>query len=147
VVSGPGLEAVYHFVVASGLAPTSDAFVARLAEASDAAAAIGEAALAKTDDACVRAVELFVSIYGSEAGNLALKTLPRAGLFVAGGIAPKLIDVIRNGTFLRSFRAKGRMEQVLDTIPVRVVLEPRVGLYGARRAAAAMVAGTLVLDR
>jgi glucokinase len=147
VVSGPGLAALYQFVVAEGLAPTSDAFAARLAVAGDASAAIGEAALAEENDACVRAVELFVSVYGAEAGNLALKTLPRAGLFVAGGIAPKLIEALRSGEFMRSLRAKGRMETVLDQIPVRVVLEPRVGLLGARRAAAAMAAGTLVLDR
>lgn len=138
ILSGSGLEALYHFVVASELAPTSDAFVARLAQAHDAAAAIGDAALTGEDPACTRAAELFASIYGAEAGNLALKTLPRAGLFVAGGIAPKLIDLIRSGPFVASFRAKSPMETVLDAIPIHVVLDARVGLFGARRVAAAM---------
>jgi glucokinase len=135
VLSGPGLEALYDFVVESGLAATAGATRALLEAADDRAAVIGECALSCADDACVRAVSLFVSVYGAEAGNLALKTLPGAGVFVAGGIAPKLLPIIREGEFLRSFRDKGRMIPVLDPVPVSVVLDPNVGLVGARRVA------------
>ncbi|MCZ7677966.1 MAG: glucokinase [Sandaracinaceae bacterium] len=139
IVSGPGIEALYDFVVAEGLAARDEAFAARLAEGQDRAALIGQAALEGTDAASARAVALFASIYGAEAGNLALKTLPFGGLFVAGGIATKLAAVLRTGGFLRAFRDKGRMEPVLDRVRVSVVLEPRVGLLGARRAAAALL--------
>jgi glucokinase len=135
VLSGRGLQALYDFVVESELAPTAGATRALLDAADDRAAVIGECALTRSDEACVRAASMFVSVYGAEAGNLALKTLPRGGLFVAGGIAPKLIEIIRAGEFMRAFLAKGRMGQVLDTIRVSVVLEQRVGLLGARRAA------------
>ncbi len=139
IVSGPGIEALYDFVVAEGLAARDEAFAARLAEGQDRAALIGQAALEGTDAASARAVALFASIYGAEAGNLALKTLPFGGLFVAGGIATKLAAILRAGGFLRAFRDKGRMEPVLDRVRVSVVLEPRVGLLGARRAAAALL--------
>ena len=135
VLSGRGLEAIYEHLLAEGAPSTLEA---RLAAAEDRAAVIGEAGAAGTDPACARAVARFVSIYGSEAGNFALKTLPFGGLYVAGGIAPKLIEVIRNGAFMRAFRAKEPMEPVLDRIRVSVVLDPSVGLYGARRVAASL---------
>lgn len=141
VLSGPGLEALYDFVVSTGLATPTAEHAARLASTRDRAALIGEAGIAGTDAACVRAVSLFVSIYGAEAGNFALKTLPFGGVYIAGGIAPKLIEAIRRGEFVRSFRAKGRMEAVLDRMRVSVVLDPTVGLIGARRLAVALASG------
>ena len=137
VLSGRGLEAIYEHLVAQG-APTTPALARHLAEAEDRAAVIGEAGATGTDPACARAVARFVSIYGSEAGNFALKTLPFGGLYVAGGIAPKLIEVIRAGAFVQAFRAKEPMEAVLDRIRVSVVLDSCVGLYGARRVAVSL---------
>ena len=96
----------------------------------DRGAVIGARALAGDDPACVRAAELFVGLYGAEAGNLALKTLPTGGLFVAGGIAGKLLPLVRAG-FMPAFLDKGRMSPLLATIPVAVVLNPEVGLLGA----------------
>jgi glucokinase len=78
------------------------------------------------------ALSLFVSAYGAEAGNLALKSLPTGGLFVAGGIAPKMLPRLASGAFMASFLAKGRLSSVLTAIPVAVVLHPNVGLLGAR---------------
>lgn len=138
VLSGRGLEAIYELVVQEGWAPTRHEVAEQIAKSSDRAAVIGQRGVAGTDPACVRAVTLFVSIYGSEAGNFALKTLPFGGLYVAGGIAPKLIEVIRAGEFMRAFRAKPPMEAVLDRIRVSVVLDPSVGLVGARRLALAL---------
>lgn len=139
VLSGPGIAAIYEHVLDRGLAPPTVA--ERIRASDDPAALIGAEALAGTDDACRLAIDLFVSIYGAEAGNLALKVLPYGGLYVAGGIAPKLLPMMQNGSFIRSFRAKGRMEPILDRIRVSVVLDDRVGLLGARRLAVSLTPG------
>jgi glucokinase len=134
VVSGPGLHALYDFVVHTGRATTADAIKNRLTR-EDPGKVIGEAALAGTDPACTMAVELFLSAYGAEAGNLALKLLPTGGLFIAGGIAPQLLSRLREGPFMPSFRQKGRMTPLLDRTRVSVVLNTRIGLLGAKVAA------------
>ncbi len=134
VVSGRGLVDVYEFVVESGLEKTEDA-TRELLERRDPGAVIGEAALLGSDRACVRAVALMVSAYGAEAGNLALKVLPTGGVFVAGGIAPKILPRISDGSFMSAFLAKGRMRPVLERIRVSVVLDEHVGLIGARNKA------------
>jgi glucokinase len=79
---------------------------------------------------------MFVSIYGAEAGNLALKVLALGGVVVAGGIAPRILPVLRTGGFIAAFRDKGRLTPLMDTIPVRVALDPRAPLLGAARIAA-----------
>lgn len=95
-------------------------------------AVIGRRALDGSDPICRRVVELFVSIYGSEAGNLALKILPTGGLYVAGGIAPKLLPAMReHDAFVRSMINKGRLRSVLETVPVYVVKHKNPGLVGA----------------
>lgn len=134
VVSGLGIKALYDFVVETGLVPESKTVRSEMAE-GDAGKVIGDHALAATDAACVRAVDLFISLYGSEAGNLALKTLPTGGLFVTGGIAPQLIEKLRDGSFMHAFLDKGRMASCLERIRISVVMNPRVGLLGARRLA------------
>jgi glucokinase len=137
VLSGPGLIALFEFVRASDLAPTTAETEAQM-RSGDAAEVIGRRGLAGEDPACARALELFVSLYGAEAGNLALKVLPSGGLFVAGGMSPKLIAALRRGEFMRSMLDKGRMRPVLERVPVAVVMNPRVALLGAR-ATASMV--------
>jgi glucokinase len=90
----------------------------------------------------VRALDLFVSAYGAFAGNMALTALAYGGVFVAGGIAPKIASKLGDGTFMRAFCAKGRFQELLETMPVHVVMNEQVGLYGALleagRAAAAV---------
>ena len=83
------------------------------------------------DAGCAHALELFVAAYGAEAGNLALRSLPTGGLYVAGGVAPKIRPRIEDGAFMAAFRAKGRMTEMMATFPVYLVLEPKVGLLGA----------------
>ena len=134
-VSGPGLVAIHDFLLAKGHAHTSEALEALTDE--DRAAVIGELGVDGTDPGCALAVTRFVALYGAEAGNLALKCLPYGGLYVAGGIAPKLLAPIEKH-FMKHFRDKGRMERLLDAIRVSVVLDTRVGLLGARRAAVAL---------
>jgi glucokinase len=131
VVSGPGLASIYQFLVAQDLATEEPETRVAIAD-GDAGQVIGERALAGTDAACVRAVELFVSAYGAEAGNLALKTLPSGGLYVAGGIAPTLLPKFVDGRFMRAFLDKGRLSSALERIRVSVVLNKRVALLGAQ---------------
>jgi glucokinase len=134
-VSGPGLARIHEYVLEAGLAKSHPATLARM-RSEDPSAVVGELGTTGADPGCARALDLFVSLYGAEAGNLALKSLPTGGLFVAGGIAPKILPAIQRGVFLEAFLAKGRMRPVLERIPVAVVVDSRVGLYGARALAA-----------
>ncbi|HEX7476485.1 MAG TPA: glucokinase [Polyangiales bacterium] len=131
VVSGLGLTALYDFVVADGQAKDNPATRRRF-EHEPVGAVIAELACDGGDPAAAAALALFVSLYGAQAGNLALTVLPQGGLFVAGGIAPKLVKQLADGAFLASFLAKGRMSKILETIHVAVVLQADVGLLGAR---------------
>jgi|KBSSwiStaDraftv2_1062776.scaffolds.fasta_scaffold524017_1 glucokinase len=149
VVSGPGLVEVHDFLAGrpagardqpSGEgAPTAagpahgEAVEANLGE--DRAATISHAALAGTSEVAIRALDLFVSVYGAEAGNLALKTLSTAGIYIGGGIAPRIVEKLKTGTFLEAFLDKGRMRPLLEAMPVRVVLNDRTALLGAARQA------------
>jgi glucokinase len=132
VVSGAGLHAIYEFLVESGRAPPSGALAARIAS-GDPPAAIADAALAQTDPASVLALDMFVRAYGAEAGNLALKVMATGGVFVAGGIAPKILPRLHAGPFMAGFLDKGRLSGLLERIPVKVVLEPDAALIGAAR--------------
>ena len=80
---------------------------------------------------CVETLEMFVSAYGAEAGNLALRTVATAGLYVGGGIAPKMLPLLESGLFLEAFRAKEPMAALVATVPVAVILNPDAGLLGA----------------
>lgn len=134
VVSGPGLISLYDFVVEEGLATTTDAVRRRMRD-EDRAKVIGDAALEHSDPACVKAVDMFVSAYGAEAGNLALTLLPTGGIYLAGGIAPRLVGPLQGETFRKAFLSKGRMSYLLENMPVKVIMNTRVGLLGARVAA------------
>jgi len=134
LLSGEGLGYLYDFVKSEGFAPES-ARVAAALQTEDRASVISRFGLARRDRLCREALRLFVSIYGSEAGNLALQYRATGGLFVVGGIAPKILPALRDPIFLASFSTKPPMENLLAGIPVRVVLEPRLPLYGAAAAA------------
>ena len=138
VVSGLGLRNLYDFL-ADADPGKADSKVARaIAEAGDrdAGRAIGEAAAAGRCRVCVRAVEMFVEAYGAVAGNLALVALATRGLYLGGGIAPKLLPQLAAGSFLAAFRDKGRHRALLERMPVYVILEERTALLGAARRAA-----------
>lgn len=139
VLSGPGLLNIYRFLRDTGRGEEPAWLAERLA-GDDPSAAISEIALAGGHPLCVEALSVFVSVYGAEAGNLALVTLALGGVWIGGGIAPKIRPRLRDGTFLAAFRDKGRMRPLLETIPVRLVLEPRAALLGAARVAAEMAA-------
>jgi glucokinase len=139
VVSGRGLHAIYEFLVETGRGEPSDTLSARIA-AGVPAAAISDAALAESDATAARALDIFVRLYGAEAGNLALKFLATGGVYVAGGIAPKIVARLRSGPFMEGFLAKGRHAGLVAGIPVKVVLEPKAALFGAARRAEALIA-------
>ena len=136
VVSGPGLERIYRFLVGRGVQSSPE--VARSMEHDDPGAVISGHALARTDPACEQALDLFAAAFGAEAGNLALRALATGGVFVAGGIAPKIVAKLQDGTFLRAFGRKGRMADLMAKVPLRVVLEERTGLLGAALEAAGL---------
>ncbi len=101
----------------------------------DPAATISQAALSGRCVLCVQALDLFVSLYGAEAGNLALKVMATGGLYVGGGIAPKIAQKLQDATFMQAFTAKGRMQPLLEAIPVRVILNDKTALLGAAHCA------------
>jgi glucokinase len=140
VVSGPGLHNIYRFLLASGGTPEADWLKERM-ETGDPSAVIAEAALDNRDTRAVQALNLFVSMYGAEAGNLALKALAVGGIFVGGGIAPKIRAKLEDGTFITAFRDKGRLSEMMAAIPVHLVLEPRAALLGAAAVARSLLAG------
>jgi glucokinase len=132
VCSGPGILRLYRFLQKRSRAEEPAGFAARLAAAADPGQAIVEEALAQKNSVCVKAIRLFCSILGAEAGNLALKTLSTGGVYIGGGIAPRLLPFLEEEeAFLTAFRRKGRMADLLSRMPVHVILEPRAALIGA----------------
>jgi glucokinase len=137
ILSGHGLVRLYGFLRAHGVAIESPS-VAQSMREGDAAAAITQAALALHDPLANQALDLFVRIYGAQAGNLALSAGTTGGVYLAGGIAPKILPKLRDGRFLQAFRNKANMSPYVASIPVRVVVNESVGLMGA-----ALTAGRL----
>ena len=125
VCSGMGLVAIHDFLTGGEGAG---------ADRTDAAG-ITKAALDGSDELCVRALDMMVSIYGAEAGNLALKLLATGGIYVGGGIAPRILEKLQAGPFLEALDAKGRFSELLSRIPVHVILNDRTALLGAARLA------------
>ena len=138
VLPGSGIVLIYQFLRdTTNLSENSDiANVVKLWEAQaetsvDPAGMISQMAIAKTDPLAQATMKIFGSVYGAESGNLALKTLPYGGLFIAGGIAGKNLPLMADGTFIAAFNHKGRVSDLLTNIPVHVILNPQVGLIGA----------------
>lgn len=129
IVSGPGLVSLHEFLLMHRRATPPD-WLQHEIKQGDAAAAIANAALSGRDELCAKVLDWFVRLYGAEAGNLALKVMSRGGLFLGGGIAPKILPLLQQGAFLDTFFNKGRMRPLLEAMPVRVILNDRAALYG-----------------
>lgn len=141
VLSGPGLVAIYRFLRQDGPTPTPEpAWLTAELAGEDQAKVISEAGLDGRDPVCAAALALFVSVYGAEAGNLALKAVAVGGVIVGGGIAPKILSALSDGAFIRAFRDKGRMAKLMEDIPVRVALNPETALLGAASVARRLLA-------
>jgi glucokinase len=134
IVSGPGLVNVYLFLKDThrGNQPEPQWLRNEIA-AGDPAAAISQAAVSSSAPLAEQALDLWISIYGAEAGNLALKVLATGGVFLAGGIAPKILPKLASPLFMQAFLSKGRMQPLLETIPVSVITNEKTGLLGAAR--------------
>jgi glucokinase len=139
VVSGPGLTNIYEFLrEVRGI--DEPAWLAERIASEDPNAVITELALAAKSEICDKALDMFVSAYGAETGNLALKLLSVGGVYIGGGIAPRILEKIKDGTFMKAFTDKGRLSQLLINMPVRVILESRAALAGAAAYAEARAA-------
>jgi glucokinase len=146
VVSGIGLKNIYSFL-RDVKRLEEPAWLKERMETEDANAVIGELAESGSNDLCVQTLEMFVSAYGAEAGDLALKVLAIGGMYIGGGIAPKILKTMKEGLFMKSFTDKGRLSDLLVHTPVRIILESRAALIGAAayaEARAAEVSGTSV---
>jgi glucokinase len=135
VCSGRGIRNIYEFLRDEGHAPVPGWLSKRLADVEDLTPVIVEAALTphRVCEICTRTVEMFLGILGAESGNVALRVFALGGVYLGGGIPPRLLPALRSGTFMRSFTAKGRMSPFLKSVPVSVISNPKAALWGAGR--------------
>jgi glucokinase len=136
VLSGAGLHHIYRFLRDTGRGTEPPALHDEIAAAADPSIPIWRAAAAGECALAVAALEIFVSAYGAEAGNLALKLMATGGIYLGGGLAPRIIAQLKKPGFMAAFTSKGRMKEMLAAIPVRVILNDEAALIGAARAAA-----------
>jgi glucokinase len=131
VVSGPGIANIYGCLRESGRFEEPDWLKEKISTAEDASAVISQEALSGSSAICIQALDLFAFVYGAEAGNLALRGKATGGVYIGGGIAPKILTKLKDGTFMRAFLGKGRYRQFLAAMPVRVILNDQAALQGA----------------
>jgi glucokinase len=131
VVSGPGIANIYGFLRDTGRLEEPDWLKEKISASEDASVVISQEGLAGNSAICVQALNLFVSVYGAEAGNLALRGKATGGVYIGGGIAPKILAKLEDGTFMRAFLHKGRYLELLSGMPVRVILNDQAALQGA----------------
>jgi glucokinase len=144
VISGRGIAAIYQFLRDAGTDIESPAVAASVSEwerdlAPNPAEIISRHAIDRSDNLSIATMEFFLDIYGAAAGNLALKILPYGGLYIAGGIAAKNLPLFDRGNFIQRFNHKGRVSDILNQIPVSIILNPLVGLIGASARASSLV--------
>jgi glucokinase len=139
VVSGPGLTNVYTFL-RDQKHMEEPAWLRQLMEAEDPNAVIGEVGEEGKSELCAKSLEMFAASYGAEAGNMVLKVLAAGGMYLGGGIAPKMLKTMRGGAFMQAFTDKGRLSEVLIHTPVHIILESRAALMGAAAYAEARAA-------
>jgi len=139
VLSGPGLVNIFEFLRDTGRGTPPSWLVAEMTE-RDAAAAISRSALGGKCSLCEQALDIFVAIFGAEAGNLALKIKATGGVFLAGGIAPKILPKLTTSGFMQGFLNKGRLRRLMESIPVKVIMNDQLALLGAARCVLAEVA-------
>jgi glucokinase len=137
LLSGPGMVNTYRYLLASAVAPEQATVRTEMGQ-EDPAAVIARHALAGTDCLSDRALDLFCEILGAQAGNLALTVVATGGVYLAGGIAPRIVERLASGPFLKAFRDKGRLSELLSRIPVHVIMNPNVALLGAAAVAGRM---------
>lgn len=132
ILSGPGVYTLFEFLSETSSTP-QPAFMTNISQGEDRSAMVSQGALRDKDPLCLATLRLFSEIYGAEAGNLALKSLSLGGVYIGGGIAPKILPILQNDHFLNGFSAKGRFEEMLRGMQVRVALNAETSLLGAAR--------------
>ena len=135
VLSGMGLYSIYSFLRDTKRFDEPDWLADEMASVDDQSAAISRLAMEGKSDLCDRALDMFVEIYGAEAGNAALKFMAFGGVFIGGGIAPQIIERMKGDLFAEAFLAKGRMRPLMEKMPVKVIMNSRTALLGAARCA------------
>jgi len=130
VLSGPGIFTVYEFLLQSAFAP-QPACMTDIPEGVDRSVMVSKCALNEGDPLCLETLRLFAEIYGAEAGNLALKSMSLGGVYIGGGIAPKILPMLTEGHFMNGFVNKGRFKEMLRSMPVKISLNPDTALIGA----------------
>lgn len=143
VLSGPGLLNIYDFLKQRNPKDEPSWLKEEMTQ-NDPSAVISQNALNGRNELCVKALDIFCAVYGAEAGNLALKILARGGVYLGGGIAPKILPKLQDGLFKKVFLDKGRLSHFLSQIPVYVILEEKTALYGAAMHALQTTAKALV---
>jgi len=138
VVSGQGLVTIFNFLVQRDASQSAQAEREEIMQAPDPAAAISQSALEGKSTLARQSVELFANIYAAQAGNFALSILALNGVYLAGGILPKILPLIDRENFVQTFNAKGRMSQLTQKMPLRIILNTEIGLIGATAVAARM---------
>lgn len=139
VISGPGLTNIYSFL-RDAKAMEEPSWLRERMEAEDPNAVIGEVGEEGSSELCSKTLEMFVSAYGAESGNMVLKVLATGGMYLGGGIAPKIVKTMRGGAFMQAFIDKGRLSDLLTQTPVHIILESRAALIGAAAYAEARAA-------
>jgi glucokinase len=139
ILSGAGIFNIYQFLRDTEKCGVEPAWLAARLEKEDPAAVISETAKLKKSKLCVATLDQFASIYGAAAGNLALQAMATGGVFIGGGIAPKIIGKLRDGTFMRAFTNKGRLSSIVQRIPVKVIMNDQAALLGAAAHAAGLL--------
>ncbi len=132
IVSGAGIYTLYEFLLETGFASEPQAML-NIKEDEDKSAKISQCALNQKDPLCLESLKLFAEIYAAEAGNLALKCMALGGVYIGGGIAPKIMSIIKSDYFLNAFFSKGRFEEMLRGIEIKVSLNQETALLGAAR--------------
>jgi glucokinase len=139
VLSGEGLFQLYQFLKDSKRFGSEPSWLSEKMKQEDPAEVISETARLKKNKLCMKALDLFTSIYGAAAGNLALQVMAVEGVYIGGGIAPKIIWKLKDGTFIKAFKDKGRLSHIVVHIPVKVIMDERTTLLGAASRAIALL--------
>lgn len=139
VLSGEGLFQLYQFLKDSKRFGSEPSWLSEKMKQEDPAEVISETARLKKNKLCMKTLDLFTSIYGAAAGNLALQVIAVEGVYIGGGIAPKIIWKLKDGTFIKAFKDKGRLSHIVTHIPVKVIMNERTTLLGAASRAMALL--------
>ena len=131
IVTGPGIYNLYEFLVESELEPRDESLEKELKEHAEPQVVITQKGVNKDNKTCERVINWFISIYGAEAGNAALKFFALGGVYMGGGIAPRMIDKLKEGSFMKAFADKGRFSKLMMSMPVKIILNDRTALIGA----------------